>query len=211
MRKFIVISFIILLLTGCRRADAGDILLTEDISNEASSEVSFESSNENETVSVAQEAASKLIAVYVCGAVKAPGVYYLEEDSRLVDAVDAAGGFGDEADIDYVNLAAPVTDGIRVRIPTTLETTKDIAKNELDSFDYGGEISSDNGAGNGLININTASKEELKTLPGVGDGIAERIIKYRTDNGGFTRIEDIMKISGIKDKLFAKIKESITV
>ena len=95
----------------------------------------------------------------------------------------------------------------------TIEETKDASVAQgIDSFDTASDLNGDTGSDpGGLININTASKEQLVTLPGIGDGIAGKIIKYREENGSFKSIEDIMKVSGIKDKLFSKIKDHITV
>jgi competence protein ComEA len=126
--------------------------------------------------------------------------------------VDAAGCFTEYADYTYVNLAAEVVDCIKLKIPTITDAFGENTSEVIESFDL--EVDSSNNSqslGARLVNINTASKDELKTLPGIGDGIADRIIKYRTDNGKFSSIEDIMKISGIKDKLYGKIKDLITV
>ena len=123
-----------------------------------------------------------------------------------------ANGFSEDADRTYVNLAERVVDGAKLKIPTTLETGDETLAAGIDSFD--GEAL---GTGSGLaqdselININTASLNELTTLPGIGEGIAGKIIKYRDENGSFKCIEDIMKVSGIKDKLFSKIKDHIIV
>ena len=162
------------------------------------------------------ESGEESLIVYVCGAVSEPGVYELSSGSRVNDAVNAAGGFSEEADTTYVNLAAQISDGAKLRIPTLEETEEvkgkgNVLSEELYSCDKTGldvDAKSDN---SGLININSASEEELKTLPGIGDSIAARIVKYRQQNGKFNSIDDIMKISGIKDKLFSKIKEYITV
>ena len=143
------------------------------------------------------------MVIYICGAVASPGVYELPAGSRVNDAVTAAGGFSAEADRNYVNLAEPISDGIKIQIPTVQEVST-MKPDISDSFAASDQKS-------GLININRASKEELKTIPGIGDGIATRIIDYRTQNGSFNTVEDIMKVSGIKEKLFSKIKNHITV
>ncbi len=157
----------------------------------------------------------QLLAVYVCGAVENAGVYELDEGSRIVDAVEAAGGFAEGADRTYVNLAARLSDGMNLLIPTMQEASDSDLVKGIESFDSGSVADSsqnnDTGTGSGLININTATKEELKSLSGIGDSTADKIIRYREDNGGFKKIEDIMKISGIKEKLFSKIRDNITV
>ena len=147
------------------------------------------------------------------------GVYELRQGSRLDDAVKAAGGFDDEADRTYINLAALVTDGMKLYVPTKEEVAvaavdKAVTGSPaagIESFDAatsGGDFSS---SGSGLVNINTATKEELTTISGIGAGYADRIIAYRNEKGPFKNIEDIMKVSGIKEKLFSKIKDKITV
>jgi len=161
--------------------------------------------------SVTADTDPKTIAVFICGAVERPGVYELLEDSRAGDAVEAAGGFSENADQNYVNLAAKLSDGIKLMIPTMEEASDTALVSKIESFDQSCEVLSDGNTGSGVININTASVEQLKTLPGIGDAVAGKIIKYREENGAFKAKEDIMNVSGIKDKLFSKIKDQITV
>ncbi len=168
-----------------------------------------------ETETAGGDAATAVIFVYVCGAVVEPGVYELSEGSRCLDAVVAAGGFSEDADRNYVNLAALLTDGVKLQIPT-IEEVAGAMTGKIDSFDGGsapdvGGSSGAGSAGSGLININKASKEELTALPGIGNATAEKIVKYREEHGGFKALEDIMKVSGIKDKLFSRIREYITI
>ena len=134
------------------------------------------------------------IYVYICGEVATPGVYELSENSRIYEAVDAAGGFTENAARESVNLASKVSDGMQITIYN---------KEEAASLPAGGS--------SGLVNLNTATKEELMTLKGIGESKAEDIIRYREKSGGFKKIEDIMKISGIKEAGFQKIKDNITV
>ncbi len=195
MRNIVVLVVIIsLFLAGCQRTDTDEIILSsvesEKVDDKAPSEP-VEVPDTNETV-----------VIFVCGAVADPGVYTLEEDKRIIDAVEAAGGFSENADESYLNLAATLQDGMKLQIPTQDETAS------LEDFNSSFSKSESE---NTLVNINSASKEELKSLPGIGDGIAGKIIDYRTEKGRFTCIEDVMKVSGIKDKLFAKIKDYITV
>lgn len=133
------------------------------------------------------------IYVYVCGAVNRAGVYKLPAGSRVYEAVEMAGGFREDAATTTINQAEVLQDESRVYVPTISESIADEAEND------------------GKINLNTATKEELMTLPGVGEAKAASIIQYRTENGGFKSIEDIMQISGIKEGLFEKIKELIKV
>lgn len=136
-----------------------------------------------------------LIMVHVCGAVCEPGVVALEAGARAVDAIALAGGMTAQADTDYINLAVVLQDGEQLYVPTYEETFLWEAA-ELKA---------------NLVNINTATSEELCTLPGIGEGKAADIIAYREKQGGFRDKTDIMKVSGIKDSLYAKIEALIIV
>ena len=148
------------------------------------------------------------IYVYICGEVANPGVYELSEDSRIYEAVDAAGGFTENAARESINLASKVSDGMQITIYN---------KEEAASLPAGGTSAGKNSGqdqmsgSSSFVNLNTATKEELMTLKGIGESKAEDIIRYREKSGGFKKIEDIMKISGIKEAGFQKIKDSITV
>ncbi len=135
--------------------------------------------------------------VYVCGEVKDPGVYYLEASSRIMDAIEMAGGMTADADRVHLNLASPIEDGQRIYVSSVSEAAE--GSPEI----YTAEES-------GLIDLNTASLEELKTLPGIGDSKASAIIEYRKSTP-FETIEDIMNVSGIKENSFQKIKDMIKV
>ena len=161
--------------------------------------------------------------VHICGEVMRPGVYELPEGSRVYEAVEEAGGFTQDAAADYVNLAYILEDGWKIEIPSreNPETDGEGKETGISSGISGdaGWIGTGNGSGDfgsdasgdGLVDINTATKQELITLPGVGESRAESIISYREKNGGFSRIEDIMKVEGIKDGMFAKMKDKICV
>ena len=148
---------------------------------------------ESTIVEEAIQEAEDRIYVYVCGAVKFPGVYELLQGSRVFEAIQAAGGFLGEAAENEVNQAEILKDEMKLYIPT-LQDLEEQKKTEA-----------------GKVNINIATKEELMTLPGVGESKANQIIQYREDCGKFQSIEDIMMISGIKEGLFNKIKDYITV
>ncbi|MBQ2745301.1 MAG: helix-hairpin-helix domain-containing protein [Lachnospiraceae bacterium] len=151
------------------------------------------------TMTTASEAVEK-ICVHVTGYVVNPGVYYVPEGSRVFEVIELAGGFLDTADKDYLNQAVILNDGQKLHIYSKEEA----ATANQSISDSGAEQNP-----NKLVNINTATKEELMTLPGIGESKAESIIAYRQENGGFKTIEDIMKISGIKDAAFSKIKNYI--
>jgi competence protein ComEA len=148
-------------------------------------------------------ASGGIIKVHVAGAVENPGLYEFPAGARVMDAVEKAVP-DPEADINLLNLAAVLSDGQKVQVPR-----KGVIGASADSTSGPNSLV---GAGtNRQVNLNTASLAELDTLPGVGPALAQRIIDYRQQKGGFRRIEDVKNVSGIGDKLFAQIKDSITV
>lgn len=152
--------------------------------------------------------------VHICGAVQNPGVYELPAGSRLIDAVEAGGGFLPEADQDACNLAALVTDGCQIYIMTEEESDGEgngRLKAGIQTAEPSQASGSSYGAEERKVNLNTADADGLKTLPGIGDSRAAAIIAYREEYGQFQRIEDVMKVSGIKQAAFDKIKDRITV
>ena len=152
------------------------------------------------------EAMDPAFVVHVCGEVVNPGIYELPAGSRIYEAVKAAGGFTENAAEESVNLASPIEDGVQIRIYSKDEAeTLAAGAAPFDGFEASGEGKEP------VVNLNTATKEELMTLSGIGESRAEDIIRYREENGGFQNIEDIMKVSGIKDAAFQKIKDRITV
>lgn len=142
------------------------------------------------------------IGVYVCGEVKKPGVYIMKQGDRIEKLINMAGGFTENADIRAVNLAAKLKDEDFIIIRSKIL---------LDNSSTGVNPFGDGQTQDGKININTATKEQLKTLPRIGDAYAQRIIEYREKNGFFKDIKDIMKVSGIGEKMFENIKDKITV
>lgn len=145
--------------------------------------------------------------VHIGGAVKNPGVYQLPGDSRIFQAIEKAGGFTEDADQNYVNLAERIQDGSKIMIPTADETEKSGTAGEKQEY---GVLFRDSGE-TSLVNLNTADREKLCTLPGVGDSRADAILSYRKEHGEFTSIDEIMQIAGIKESLFEKIKDKICV
>jgi competence protein ComEA len=145
------------------------------------------------------------VVVYVCGAVRSPGVVRLPDGARVTDALQVAGGPTAKAELAAVNLAAPVTDGQQIVVPERGA----VAAAPDASAAGGGAASAALPAG--LININTASLEELDALDGVGPSTAQKIIDYRNANGGFKTIDEIKEVPGIGDAKFAAMQDSITV
>ena len=138
--------------------------------------------------------------VDISGGVKSPGIYEVDSETRLFDVIKLAGGLADDANIDQINQAEFIKDGQKIIIPTKNENEA-----EGSSLDKGSSSNSD-----GTVNINSASKDELKTIAGVGDVIAERIIDYRKGSR-FNSIEDIKNVKGIGDATYEKMKDSITI
>lgn len=146
--------------------------------------------------------------VYVCGAVEDAGVYELPEDARIFDALEAAGGVSTNAATELLNLAEQAEDGMRIYVPTR-EEAEVSGMNAMDQTAGAGTGTGQ--TSNGKVNINTAGKEELMSLRGIGEAKAESILKYRESHGKFSSIEELMQIDGIKEGVFNKIKEDITI
>lgn len=143
--------------------------------------------------------------VHICGEVNSPGVYEMEPGQRLYQVVERAGGYTQEAARDYLNLAETVSDGMKLAVPGRQELL------EGNAGQYGTDISGPGESAPEKINLNTASKEMLMSLRGIGEARAEDIIRYREAHGSFRSIEEIMNVSGIKNAAFEKIKDDITV
>lgn len=163
-----------------------------------------------ETANAAAEirnAGSDTVLVHICGEVRTPGVYELTADSRICDVLLLAGGFTADADTEAVNMAAGIEDGMQIVIPTETDRTQEMTGN---SSDRTGETAAGKTESQ-LVNINTADKETLMSLPGIGAGKAEAVIAYREAGGVFKDIKDIMLVDGIKEGVYAKIKDKICV
>ena len=176
--------------------------------------------------------------VHICGEVREPGVYALLPGSRIYQAVEAAGGFTEAAAQDYLNMAMETVDGMKITVPSVEEAdmARD-AENQSEQTERAGGLAGSRdsmaagreepwirmpGGGDetsggqvqavsGKVNLNTAAREELMTLRGIGEAKAEAIIRYREEQGPFRTIEEVMNISGIKEAAFEKIKDDITV
>lgn len=153
-----------------------------------------------------EEASENTILVYVCGAVEVPGVYELPEHARVYEAIQAAGGLRADADSVHTNQAKVLSDGEQITILTKEEAKAAPADNTA-----GENAGGDNAAQGAVVNINTAGVSELTSLSGIGESRASDIISYREEHGPFEKVEDIMKVPGIKNALFSKIKDHICV
>lgn len=187
----------------------------EDASVEAPAAKAGDASGESPAAGEENGAPETTCYVYVCGAVNAPGVYELPAGSRVYEAIAMAGGMTGEADGRSLNQAAQVADGQQITVYTREEAEK-LQKNGNSAAMAGqageseGNLSSGE-SGKAKVNINTAGREELMTLHGIGAARADAILAYREEHGTFSRIEDIMNVEGIKEKAFAKIRDDIVV
>lgn len=189
-RKGLLCVFMLFLVALCACSVNSDIYLEEQ-------EVGTEELTENLTVSTQETENSnaiKMCYVYICGAVLRPGVYALQEGSRIYEAVEMAGGLLPEADVTSVNQAETVVDGQMIQVYTQEESQKTVLEEN-----------------DGRIDINRADKNALMTLPGIGEAKAEAILAYREANGRFVNVDELKNISGIKDGIFDQIKEQIKV
>jgi competence protein ComEA len=141
------------------------------------------------------------IYVHVLGAVTQPGLYVLDVDARLVDAVAAAGGTTDEADLAGVNLARILADGEQIVVPTI----------GAGAAAPGGGSTGQSMPADGLVDLNTADQAALETLPRIGPALAERIISWREDNGRFQSVDDLLAVPGIGEKLLEGIRDGVRV
>lgn len=140
--------------------------------------------------------------VHVLGEVVTPGLYIVDQDARLVDALAAAGGTLDTADLQAVNLARPLSDGEQIVVPKIgAEAATGAAQGGA-----GGEAASD-----GVVNLNTADQAALETLPRIGPALAQRIIDWRDENGRFRSVDDLLAVPGIGEKLLAGVREKVRV
>lgn len=202
----VVTMLLPVILIGCIGNDEMQIITSSDTLEQSTDDESVITTKEPQNSSeVAEDSNPRLFyVVYVCGAVNNPGVYEMPENSRLFDAINKAGGYSEQAATEYLNLAKLIEDEEMVYVPTS-EELADGGINSIKS----GDSRSLTETSNNLVDINKATKEDLMSLPGIGESKANLIISYREENGKFASIEDIMKIQGIKEGLFGKIKDKI--
>lgn len=180
---------------------------------EENSEENVEKQEENvESVNKIEEKVAE-IAVHITGEVKKAGIVYLPEGSRLVDAIEKAGGETKNADLSQVNLAYQLQDGEKVYIPNKKEKVEEYITqgNGNNVVSEGAKASNTSKGDNNKVNINTATQNELDSLPGIGPATAQKIIDYRETNGDFNKIEDLQNVKGIGESKFSEIKDKITV
>ncbi len=215
MIKVVVITLLLFLYVGSFIYISTKIIKTEKGSENETNVLAKEDLKEETNT----ETSVKEIVVDVKGSVKKPGVYKIKENSRVTDAIDAAGGLSKNANTRFINLSKLLSDGDVVVIYSNeeIEDAKKEDKIVVETPCICEEVKNDacykeeTTNTNGKININTATINELMTLTGIGESKAKLIIEYRTQNGNFKDIKDIMKVKGISETLFSKFKENITI
>ena len=216
-RRLTAVLWILVILTGClngcekKEETSGieEISLEEDGEEASSGKEDSPEKTGEATREKGQEPEQEAdaIFVYVCGQVAAPGVYELSAGARVYQAIERAGGTLEGASPESLNLAQQAEDGQKIYVPSKEEA-------EAGTFpqdDSWGAASSSREQGGGKVNLNTADLEELMTLTGIGQTRAEAIITYREEEGAFQAPEDIMKVDGIKEGIYEKLKDEITV
>ena len=238
IKTVVVCAALINVFTGCgdtkeselislKSADAAiDIPVSSGSAMQAQADKDTADKEQTAGAESSQKTEPRLFVVYVCGEVNEPGVYELYEGARVNDAVIKAGGLKADADVSHINLAMPLIDGQMVYILSVNETQEIRETGDMSGIPdtsvfimdpYAASVtgpaagSAEDSVSSGLININTASKEELMSLSGIGEAKADKIISYRESNGPFSSTSDIMLIPGIKDGLYGRIKDSICV
>ena len=184
-----------------------EITQSEEIEKESTDPKQSNDTSQNTNNSQTTE-----VTVYISGAVKTEGVVTMSSEDRLSDAIKVMGGIVEGADMNAINLAEKLVDGKHYVIPKQGEQIPVDVNAGGGSTSGATQTSGGNTQGQGgLVNINTATLEQLDTLPGVGEATANKIITYREENGGFKSIEDLKNVKGIGDKKFVDMKSSICV
>jgi competence protein ComEA len=200
------------LVAGDGGADRGEAIALTEVSGGAASPQA--------SVAPSPQGTAPLV-VYVCGAVRAPGVYTFSPGARVADLIDRAGGATGAAALETINLAALLTDGQQIVVPRRGDVAAGAPPAPGADASAGAASVTSAGATQGsgavtggaasLVNLNTASLSELDALPGVGPSTAQKIVDYRTANGGFKSVDDLKNVSGIGDVRFAELKDLVTV
>lgn len=193
---YVLFVMIVCVFTACD--SQGKSLVKEGVASDETAAVS-----DTQMIEIQTETTVQIRDVYVQigGAVNSPGVYKVSSDKRVFEAIELAGGLRADADRNRVNLVSPVVDEMQIYVPEIGEVSTQQTLEQQTQSD----------SSSGKININTAQAEDLTRLPGIGESRARTIIQYREEHGGFQNISEIMNISGIKQAMFDKIKDLITI
>lgn len=250
LSRYIMVAVVSILLAGAGiagfiiRRSSGDVVILspdKDISvatiqaqsgtQPADTQVNGTKEAAGDVIETSKEEAANEIKVYVVGCVKKPGVVTLKKGQIIEDAINAAGGATEEADLENINLVYQLSENVMLKVISKKErqalmkpaesqkpaSSQPQAKSSVEIVrDSGGAVKDEVDVAekkkeSAKVNINTASIEELDTLPGVGESTAKKNIAHRDKNGSFQKIEDIMKVSGIGESKFNSIKDSITI
>ena len=212
-KQKIFISIVIIIIFALVLIYVYQKLYKEDSEIILSNNINDVTLNTNEIGTKEEKNDEEKVVVHVIGEVNNPGVVTLPEGSRIIDAINKAGGKTEEADLSKINLAFIVEDGTQIYIPRINENLNQINLIS-DGAGIGVIINDSNLEENKVevkVNINTANKEKLETLPGIGETTAQKIIDYRETNGKFKTIEDIKNVSGIGEAKYESLKDKITV
>lgn len=212
-KQKIFISIVIIIIFALVLIYVYQKLYEEDSEIILSNNINDVTLNTNEIGTKEEKNDEEKVVVHVIGEVNNPGVVTLPEGSRIIDAINKAGGKTEEADLSKINLAFIVEDGTQIYIPRINENLNQINLIS-DGAGIGVIINDSNLEENKVevkVNINTANKEKLETLPGIGETTAQKIIDYRETNGKFKTIEDIKNVSGIGEAKYESLKDKITV
>ena len=193
IRNYYIVSVVLLtmLMAGCGSLEEEFDEIPEEVLSEAEEETNVKGTSGDQS--------EEPIYIHVCGAVKNPGVYEMEAGSRIYEALELAGGMTEDAVENSMNQAEILSDGQQLYVMSEAEMKEEKMIAEEEAIE------------DGKVNINRASREELMTLPGIGESKADAIIRYREETGTFNSIEEIMKIEGIKEGVFRKIEDRITI
>ena len=190
----LIVVLVALVFTAFRSQQA--FSTSEELSETSSSDTGELQSVDDVSGGSGESASQTLrVHVHVVGAVAKPGVYELEASARVIDAIEAAGGANDDADLQQVNMARLLSDGEQIRVLTAQEAT----------------LTSQSAVGKSLLNLNSATVDQLEELPGVGPALAARIVDWREANGSFKNVEELSSVSGIGEKLLENVRELVTL
>lgn len=174
-------------------------------------EIAEEETKEKEEQVTEEEILPKEIVVHITGAVNKEGIVRIKEGSRIIDAIEAAGGMSDEVNLDMINLAYAVKDGQKIYVPKLSDAERVFKEGEDSNIVIVDKGTEEKSSSSSKININTANISQLESISGIGESTANKIIEYREKNGKFKTIEEIKNVSGIGEIKYESIKDDICV
>lgn len=214
-KRTIVYSIIFIAAAGvlyCMRGNTGSV--QENLETDgtiAASQQTVEPSAMDKEPEKESEKEHKTAFCYICGAVKNPGVYPFAAGARLNELIEQAGGLTKEADVTSLNLARTVEDSEKVYVQTREEAKAEAETSKVGQHGQGDAGESDGTDAEDKVNINSADIDKLTSLPGIGEAKAKSILSYREEHGAFQSIEELKNVEGIKDGVFNKVKDLISI